>query len=70
MKSLAWLAAQRFSSAPRSIGIVGEYIARVYEQSRQVPRYVIVESIGVESPEIDNPEIDDDDRREAQSTRS
>ena len=27
-----------------SIGIVGEYIARVYEQSRGVPRYVIVES--------------------------
>jgi len=27
-----------------SIGIVGEYIARVYEQSRGVPRYVIVET--------------------------
>jgi polyisoprenyl-phosphate glycosyltransferase len=27
-----------------SIGIVGEYIARVYEQSRGIPRYVIVES--------------------------
>jgi dolichol-phosphate mannosyltransferase len=27
-----------------SIGIVGEYIARVFEQSRGVPRYVIVES--------------------------
>jgi glycosyltransferase involved in cell wall biosynthesis len=27
-----------------SIGIVGEYIARVYEQSRGVPRYVIVEN--------------------------
>ena len=27
-----------------SIGIVGEYIARIYEQSRGVPRYVIVES--------------------------
>lgn len=26
-----------------SIGIVGEYIARIYEQSRGVPRYVIVE---------------------------
>jgi dolichol-phosphate mannosyltransferase len=26
-----------------SIGIVGEYIARVYEQSRGVPRYVVVE---------------------------
>jgi dolichol-phosphate mannosyltransferase len=26
-----------------SIGIVGEYIARVYEQTRGVPRYVIVE---------------------------
>ncbi len=31
-----------------SIGIVGEYIARVYEQSRGVPRYVIVE--GDEAP--------------------
>jgi len=31
-----------------SIGIVGEYIARVYEQSRGVPRYVIVE--GDETP--------------------
>jgi polyisoprenyl-phosphate glycosyltransferase len=27
-----------------SIGIVGEYLARVYDQSRGVPRYVIVES--------------------------
>lgn len=27
-----------------SVGIVGEYIARIYEQSRGVPRYVIVES--------------------------
>jgi dolichol-phosphate mannosyltransferase len=26
-----------------SIGIVGEYLARVYDQSRGVPRYVIVE---------------------------
>jgi len=26
-----------------SIGIVGEYIAHVYEQTRGVPRYVIVE---------------------------
>jgi dolichol-phosphate mannosyltransferase len=27
-----------------SLGIVGEYIARIYEQSRGVPRYVIVET--------------------------
>jgi polyisoprenyl-phosphate glycosyltransferase len=27
-----------------SIGIVGEYLARVYDQSRGVPRYVVVES--------------------------
>lgn len=27
-----------------SIGIAGEYIARIYEQTRSVPRYVIVES--------------------------
>lgn len=27
-----------------SIGIVGEYLARVYDQSRGIPRYVIVES--------------------------
>jgi polyisoprenyl-phosphate glycosyltransferase len=33
-----------------SIGIVGEYIARVYEQSRGVPRYVIVE--GDEEPAV------------------
>ena len=26
-----------------SIGIVGEYLARVYDQSRGIPRYVIVE---------------------------
>ncbi|MGO8995906.1 MAG: hypothetical protein ACLQVI_21545, partial [Polyangiaceae bacterium] len=26
-----------------SVGIVGEYIARIYEQTRDVPRYVIVE---------------------------
>jgi dolichol-phosphate mannosyltransferase len=33
-----------------SIGIVGEYIARIYEQSRGVPRYVVVESDS-EAPE-------------------
>jgi polyisoprenyl-phosphate glycosyltransferase len=27
-----------------SIGIVGEYLARVYDQSRGIPRYVVVES--------------------------
>jgi glycosyltransferase involved in cell wall biosynthesis len=27
-----------------SIGIVGEYLARVYDQSRGIPRYVIIES--------------------------
>jgi dolichol-phosphate mannosyltransferase len=27
-----------------SIGIVGEYLARVYDQSRGVPRYVVVET--------------------------
>jgi glycosyltransferase involved in cell wall biosynthesis len=32
-----------------SIGIVGEYLARVYDQSRGIPRYVIVE--GYEAPE-------------------
>jgi glycosyltransferase involved in cell wall biosynthesis len=32
-----------------SIGIVGEYLARVYDQSRGIPRYVIVE--GYETPE-------------------
>jgi len=26
-----------------SIGVVGEYLARVYDQSRGIPRYVIVE---------------------------
>jgi dolichol-phosphate mannosyltransferase len=29
-----------------SVGIAGEYIARIYEQTRGVPRYVIVESDG------------------------
>jgi polyisoprenyl-phosphate glycosyltransferase len=33
-----------------SIGIVGEYLARVYDQSRAVPRYVIVESDDSASP--------------------
>jgi polyisoprenyl-phosphate glycosyltransferase len=33
-----------------SIGIAGEYIARIYEQSRGVPRYVIVE--GDEAPAV------------------
>ncbi len=39
-----------------SIGIVGEYLARVYDQSRGVPRYVVVEAD--ESPtsrEMDQP---------------
>ncbi|MGA2134511.1 MAG: glycosyltransferase family 2 protein [Bryobacteraceae bacterium] len=31
-----------------SIGIVGEYIARIYEQTRGVPRFVIVEADGAE----------------------
>jgi dolichol-phosphate mannosyltransferase len=33
-----------------SIGIVGEYLARVYDQSRGIPRYVIVESDEVPNP--------------------
>lgn len=33
-----------------SIGIVGEYLARVYDQSRGVPRYVIVEKDEVPTP--------------------
>jgi len=33
-----------------SIGIVGEYLARVYDQSRGIPRYVIVESDDVPAP--------------------
>jgi polyisoprenyl-phosphate glycosyltransferase len=33
-----------------SIGIVGEYLARVYDQSRGIPRYVIVE--GDDAPEL------------------
>jgi glycosyltransferase involved in cell wall biosynthesis len=33
-----------------SIGIVGEYLARVYDQSRGVPRYVIVERDEAPSP--------------------
>jgi hypothetical protein len=31
-----------------SIGILGEYLARVYEQTRGIPRFVIVE--GDEEP--------------------
>ncbi len=33
-----------------SIGIVGEYLARVYDQSRGIPRYVIVESDEASTP--------------------
>jgi glycosyltransferase involved in cell wall biosynthesis len=33
-----------------SIGIAGEYIARIYEQTRGVPRYVIVEEDGEARP--------------------
>jgi hypothetical protein len=29
-----------------SLGIVGEYLARVYDQTRGIPRYVIIESSG------------------------
>jgi glycosyltransferase involved in cell wall biosynthesis len=36
-----------------STGIVGEYVARIYEQSRGVPRYVIVE--GAPSPDHAEP---------------
>jgi len=32
-----------------SIGIAGEYIARIYEQTRGMPRYVVVESDGEEA---------------------
>jgi polyisoprenyl-phosphate glycosyltransferase len=38
-----------------SIGIVGEYLARVYDQSRGIPRYVIVERD--EAPGIDSKEL-------------
>jgi dolichol-phosphate mannosyltransferase len=34
-----------------SIGIVGEYLARVYDQSRGIPRYVIVEGSETPNPE-------------------
>jgi dolichol-phosphate mannosyltransferase len=33
-----------------SIGVVGEYLARVYDQSRGIPRYVIVEDDEVNTP--------------------
>ncbi len=35
-----------------SIGIVGEYLARVYDQSRGIPRYVIVERSDAPMPEV------------------
>jgi polyisoprenyl-phosphate glycosyltransferase len=36
-----------------SPGIVGEYIARIYEQTRGVPRYIIAEG-GQEHPRIES----------------
>jgi polyisoprenyl-phosphate glycosyltransferase len=36
-----------------SIGIVGEYLARVYDQSRGIPRYVIVEADEAPTPRED-----------------
>jgi dolichol-phosphate mannosyltransferase len=42
-----------------SIGIVGEYIALIYEQTRGVPRYVIVEG--------DEPAVEQSDSRHARS---
>jgi len=42
-----------------SIGIVGEYLARVYDQSRGTPRYVIVEKDEAPSrPPVHHPEGD------------
>jgi dolichol-phosphate mannosyltransferase len=35
-----------------SIGIVGEYLARVYDQSRGIPRYVIVEGDEAAKPRV------------------
>jgi hypothetical protein len=36
-----------------SLGIIGEYLARVYDQSRGIPRYVIVEGDeATQPPEI------------------
>ena len=35
-----------------SIGIVGEYLARVYDQSRGIPRYVIVEGDEAAEPGV------------------
>jgi polyisoprenyl-phosphate glycosyltransferase len=35
-----------------SIGIVGEYLARVYDQSRGIPRYVIVEGDEAATPRV------------------
>jgi dolichol-phosphate mannosyltransferase len=37
-----------------SIGVVGEYIARIYEQTRAMPRFVIVES-DQSIPELSDP---------------
>jgi glycosyltransferase involved in cell wall biosynthesis len=39
-----------------SIGIVGEYLARVYDQSRGIPRYVIVERDDAPMPGVANTE--------------
>jgi dolichol-phosphate mannosyltransferase len=39
-----------------SIGIVGEYLARVYDQSRGIPRYVIVEANDAPMPGVGNTE--------------
>jgi polyisoprenyl-phosphate glycosyltransferase len=41
-----------------SIGIVGEYLARVYDQSRGIPRYVIVEDMEAPVAREPRPESD------------
>ncbi len=33
-----------------TIGILGEYIGRIYEEIKQRPLYVVAEKLGVDSP--------------------
>jgi polyisoprenyl-phosphate glycosyltransferase len=41
-----------------SVGILGEYIGRIYEEVKQRPLYVVSEALGIDPPRIPTPKVE------------
>jgi dolichol-phosphate mannosyltransferase len=39
-----------------SLGVIGEYLGRVYEEVKGRPLYIVAEKIGLTNPEAPSPE--------------